>query len=691
MTAQKRAENVDTVPIVISVLTNQDLVQTGVNTTQELEWAVPGLVFGNTNGFGEPYIRGIGTDLIGPGQDSPVGFYLDGVYLPLNISLLQEFGDISRVEVLKGPQGTLYGRNTTGGAVNIITRDPEQTLSTDASVSAGNLGYAKAMTYVTGGLTNALSANFTGVYTVHNGFFDVVNSGGHTDNLNQFGLRGKVKYEIDDGWDILLGGDYSHRHDTSDSAFTALAGTDVPLPPGVGPALRARDTYSDIVPVPNQSATDFGLNLTLRGHLGWADLTAISGLRDDYLTSISDGDLTSLPLLAYYAGEGQQQFTQEVQLASFGTAPLQWLGGLYYLTANAFEAPVDVWAMAADTTAPAAVLAGRTHIGSYAGYGQVSYGLPYGLKLIAGLRSSYELRQLTQQSENGANWLDPAVRAASNFTPLVPSKSWTSTDPKATFQWESTGQLLYASFSTGFKAGSYNLLSDTAGPLDPEKITAYELGGKHDLPVLNQVHLDWAFFYYNYRNIQVSVQDPGTGGINDSQNAASSINKGVDLDLAVPIVRNLTASISMEYLNARYESYADASVANIVDGDVVNAAPTKSVDATGNRMERAPSLTSTVQIKWVVPIRTGNISTTATYYHNSGFYFDAGNEFQQKAYNLGILRIAYVAPGSRWSVAAWIDNAFNATVIAGVASSPYVESADYTDPRLYGLSASIHF
>ena len=347
--------------------------------------------------------------------------------------------------------------------------------------------------------------------------------------------------------------------------------------------------------------------------------------------------------------------------------------------------------MAPDTTAPAAVLASRTHIGSYAGYGQVSYGLPYGLKLIAGLRSSYELRQLTQQSENGANWLDPAVRAASNFTPLVPSKSWTSTDPKATFQWESTGQLLYASFSTGFKAGSYNLLSDTAGPLDPEKITAYELGGKHDLPVLNQVHLDWAFFYYNYRNIQVSVQDPGTGGIDDSQNAASSINKGVDLDLAVPIVRNLTASISMEYLNARYERYADASVANFVDGDVVSAAPTKSVDATGNRMERAPSLTSTVQIKWMLPIRTGNISTTATYYHNSGFYFDAGNEFQQKAYNLGNLRIAYVAPGSRWSVAAWIDNAFNATVIAGVASSPYVESADYTDPRLYGLSASIHF
>jgi len=147
VTAQKRPENINTVPIVISVLTNQDLIQSRVGTTQELEWATPGLVFGNTNGFAQPFIRGIGTDLIGPGQDSPVGFYLDGVYLPWTPSVLQQFGDISRIEVLKGPQGTLYGRNTTGGAINIITRDPEQTFSADASVSGGNDGYGKGTIY----------------------------------------------------------------------------------------------------------------------------------------------------------------------------------------------------------------------------------------------------------------------------------------------------------------------------------------------------------------------------------------------------------------------------------------------------------------------------------------------------------------------------------------------------------------
>ena len=344
VTAQKRPENVNTVPIVLSVLTNQELIQSGVGSTQELELATPGLVFGNTNGFAQPYIRGIGTDLIGPGQDSPVGFYLDGVYLPWTPSVLQQFGDISRIEVLKGPQGTLYGRNTTGGAVNIITRDPEQIFSADATLSAGNLGYAKATTYVTGGLSNELSGNFAGVYTIHNGFGNVLNNGEHVDDLDQFGLRSKIKYQINDSWDVLFGGDYAHRNDTSDCVCTALVGSDMPLPPGVGPTFRARNTYTDVDPTPFQTATDFGSNLTVHGHMNWADFTAITGFREDYLVSISDGDLTSLSVLAYRSHEGEQEFTQEFQWTSSGSGPLQWIGGLYFLKANAFEGTVNVWA-----------------------------------------------------------------------------------------------------------------------------------------------------------------------------------------------------------------------------------------------------------------------------------------------------------------------------------------------------------
>jgi len=697
VTAQKRPENVNAVPIVMTVLGNDDLIQTGVDSTQELEWDTPGLVFGNTNGFGQPYIRGIGTDLLSPGQDSPVGFYLDGVYIPLNSSLLQQFGDISRIEVLKGPQGTLYGRNTTGGAVNIITRDPQQAFSADAMVSAGNLGYAKATTYVTGGLTPDLSANFAGVYTIHNGYFDVLNTGGHLDNLDQFGLRGKLKYQIGDDWEVLFGGDYEHKNDSSDTVYSALLGSDVPLPPGVSPApFRTRDLYTVLDPPPSRTATDFGSNLTAHGQLGFADFTSISGFREDYVTSLSDGSETLLPLLSYQSYEGEQQFTQEMQLASSDAGPLQWIGGLYLLKGNAYEGPLNVWANVPNSQPTnAALLDGRTRISSYAVYGQAGYELAYGFKLIAGFRTSYEQRKLTGQTSFGTDLLDPAVRAEMHLPPLDASKSWTTTKPKATVQWQDAGQLIYASYSTAFKAGSYNLISVTSpGPLDPENIKAYEVGGKHDLPFLNHGHLDWAVFYYSYSNIQVAIQDPGIGGIAASENAASSISRGVDLNLEAPIARTLSATIGMEYLDARYESFANAQVPNIVDGELATATPIgyqKSVDASGNRAERSPLLTSTAQLRWSVPMGTGHVATTATYYHNSGFFFDPGDETQQKAYNLVNFRIQYAAQGGRWSVAAWVDNAFNATVLGGVAASPYVLGGFYNDPRLFGLSASVHY
>lgn len=694
VTAQKRPESIDTVPIVVTALTHEDLSRLGAFTTQQLEWTIPGLVFGNTNGYAEPYIRGIGTDLITPGQESPVGFYLDGVYLPFISSLLQEFGAISRVEVLKGPQGTLYGRNTTGGAVNIITRDPERAFSADASVSAGNHGYAQATTYVTGGISDRLSANFAGVYTAHDGFYRVLNTGRHLDSLNQLALQGKIKYQINDLWYVLFGGDYLHKHDSSDTAFTALAGSNRPLPAGVGPSFRAYEIYTELEPPPHRRATDFGSNLTVRGHMAWADFTSITGFRDDYLAASTDGDGTSLSWYAYQAGLGEQQFTQEVQVTSYGPTRLQWIGGLYYLEANAFEAPVDVWSDTAITNPPnAAVLYGRTHISSYAAYGQASYELSNGLKLIVGARTTYERRQLTEQRIFATDFLNPSVRAGIGLPPLDNPKGWRSTDPKATLQWQHSGQLLYASYATGFKAGSYNLLSPgSPGPLDPESIEAYEVGGKHNLRFPIRARVDWAAFYYHYSNMQVAVQDSATGGIDQSQNAASSINKGIDLDVEMNIVRNLTAAIGMEYLEARYQRYPNAAVDNVVNGELATlSAYTKSVDASGNREVRAPVLTSTMRIRWLLPIRSGNVSTTASYYHNSGFYFDPGNEFRQDPYNLVNFRIEYAPRDARWSVAAWVDNAFNVAVLGGVGTSPYVVGGFYNDPRLFGLSVSLHY
>jgi iron complex outermembrane receptor protein len=212
VTAQKRPENVNTVPIVMTVLANQDLIQSGIGSTQEIEWRTPGLVFGNTNGFAQPYIRGIGTDLLSPGQDSPVGFYLDGVYLPLTSSLLQQFGDISRVEVLKGPQGTLYGRNSTAGAVNLITNNPTDTFGTGASVEVGNYSLVRTEAELNVPLFTGLDFRTAFFDAQHSGYMS--NGGADEDDV---GARAKLLWRPVDEVSLLLIGDYAHVGGTGNS------------------------------------------------------------------------------------------------------------------------------------------------------------------------------------------------------------------------------------------------------------------------------------------------------------------------------------------------------------------------------------------------------------------------------------------------------------------------------------------
>jgi iron complex outermembrane recepter protein len=162
----------------------------------------------------------------------------------------------------------------------------------------------------------------------------VLNNGGHLDNLDQYGLRGKIKYQISDSWDVLFGGDYENKNDSSDTVYSALLGSDA-LPPGSQAApFGSRNLYTILDPPPFRTATDFGSNLTVHGHMGWADFTGITGFREDYFTSLSDGSETLLPLLAYQSFDGEQQFTQELQLTSAGSSPLQWIGGLCFLQGN---------------------------------------------------------------------------------------------------------------------------------------------------------------------------------------------------------------------------------------------------------------------------------------------------------------------------------------------------------------------
>ena len=691
VTAQKRAESVNRVPIAISVLSPAKLIASGITSTQKIEIATPGLVFGNTNGFAQIYVRGIGTDLIVPGQEAPVAFYLDGVYLPFQASQLQELGDVERIEVLKGPQGTLYGRNTTGGAINIISREPTQDLMVQARGTIGTRGTRKGVAYVTGGLTDGIAVSVSGLISRRHGIVDNLTTGGRVDNERQEAIRGKIRFDAGGPLTATFSADYGHRSDSSGGGFTAIVRSNVPLPPGFGPSVTPRVTFTDANPFRRQ--TNWGLNGTIQYDLGPAVLKSITGYRHDNLRSQADGDSTSLPLLSFFSYFGNRSFTQELQLTSVDTGPLNYIVGGFFLDGKVFADPVNVFAGIPNTGAPNTVISGRSSIRSYAAYAQLSYELSDYLKLTGGLRYSYERRKLTAQTLLGIDVLPDATRVAFGLPLFDPRDTTDSVDPKVTVQYDRDGQLLYATFSKGFKSGSYNLYSvGDPGPLRPEKITAYEIGGKHRLTA-SGIQFNWAGFYYDYKDIQVAIKDPVVGGLGRTTNAASLRDKGVDVDLSVPLNRNLRFTVGAEYLDAKYNDFPNAAVFNIVNGvlDTVGTGDTTSADATGNRAVRAPKLTLTGSIDLRVPAEFGNVDFSITGYHNSGFYFDPGNRVRQPSFQLVNTSIRFSLPDNRVGISFFVNNLTKETVIQGINQTPYGVFGQYNDPRIFGTTISVQF
>lgn len=700
VTAQKRSESVNRVPISISVLTGQQLAASGVTSTQRLEVATPGLVFGNTNGFAQPYIRGVGTDLILPGEESPVGFYLDGVYLPFTAALIQEFSDIERVEVLKGPQGTLYGRNTTGGAVNIITRSPSQELAANADVNIGTRGYRKLAGYVSGGLAEGLAASVSGIVAQHNGFYRILNSGTRSDDQDEWGVRGKLKWAPGDNVEIVVGGDYLRKHDTNDVVFTNMINsTGIVSSPTTGPSTTPRTTFSDASPPARRLQVAWGLNGTIKVDWDWARLTSITAYRHDFLASSADGDGTANPLLFFDVNDYSKSFTQELQLASSSgaEAPFSWLVGGFFLKGSASVSPLYVWSGIPNSDPANTIISGSSGIRNFAFYGQGTLRLIDHFSVIGGLRYSNERRtlkndSLTLPSGTGGyttyDLFDPMIRGAFGLAPLQDTATSSSVDPKITLQYENNRQLLYATFSKGYKAGAYNLGSTDVGPLRPERMESFEIGGKHRVTA-GGIQFNWSLFRYKYRNLQVSVVDQSTGGQTATRNAASTRGKGIDVDIMVPVNRYARFSLGGAYLNVKYSNFPNASVVDLINGEInIASGGFVSRDASGLYGVRSPKLTLSAQGTFTLPLASGRIDANPTVNYNSGFYFDPGNLIRQNRYALVNLSVMYHSEGDQFAFGVFANNLTNKSIVQGISPTAYRVAGNYNDPRIIGITFS---
>lgn len=640
VTAQRREERIQDIPVAISAFGSEQLERQGITDISAVAPRVPSFYFGS---FGatrpQLYIRGIGTRSFDPGSESSVGVFVDDVYLGRASGSFASLRDVERIEVLRGPQGTLYGRNTIGGAINVITKSP--TPNFEGQVEAGVSNYNGYNIF--GAVGGPVTSNGTVQFRVaawrdyREGYLTNLTTGTTFQGIDNKGGRAKLAFEPSSAVRIELTAEY-----ITDGDEAAFAGFNRGSGPIVNPLTGVRTPANPSAiflgaagrtPIVNPGGNGgfVSRDPTLdreaqtyiaRGEfdLGFASLTSITGYRKLATDESRDLEGSSRSVLDQLGRERSKQFTQEFRLASdpdgalsFGGA-LDWvIGGYYYhdksLRIDTFLLGIDSAVRAAAGTPATDVTIADFESDSYAAFGQATLHIGDELDLTAGARYTRDEKRAIQSGTT----TDAAPLIAVPFT-VDNSAVYTSFDPRLVVTYKFTPDInVYASYSTGFKSGGFQYVPFAASQANvlfrPEGITTYEIGLKSEF-MDRRVRFNLAAFKYDYTNLQVSrIVDLG-GGVAASliDNAASSKVKGVDVEIVLRPSDNFDVSVAYGYLDAKYDRYVASAVA----------------DYSGTRLVRAPKHTINVGAEWRVPFGDNHMSLRADYALLSDFFHEPG-------------------------------------------------------------------
>ena len=345
VTAQKRDENIQTVPLAISAITSDSAASSGVRTTADIGMAVPGITVTTQSTALMFYIRGIGTVGGQAGQESAIATFVDGVYQPSLTGAMLTLNNVERIEVLKGPQGTIYGRNATGGAINVITQTPSFDTHFKAEAGYGNLDSSTVNFYATSKLFDHVAGDIAFAYARQGeGFGKDVTTGKDVNKQDKdVAVRTKLLWEPSDDTRIILSGDYSESNGSMGMSFRGLPSTSAMMTGQKGFPHGYYDTQGNVQPY--LSIRSSGGSARIEQDLNFAQFTSITAYRK--LDNFQDGDLDAGPLqlIEFPLTEKNSQFTQEFQLAS-DSGSVNWIAGLYYLGSTAKYDPYNLLGLA---------------------------------------------------------------------------------------------------------------------------------------------------------------------------------------------------------------------------------------------------------------------------------------------------------------------------------------------------------
>ena len=713
VTAQRRSENLQDVPITVAVLTDSTLNNSGALNTANLQLAVPGLVNTQTSNTFLPYIRGVGSSASGAGNESSVSVYIDGVYQGSKSGNLMELVNIERVEVLKGPQGTLFGRNATGGAINIITRDPLDVPEFSVEAGYGRFDEKRVRSYASTPLTDSLavSAAFAGRWD--NGYVRNLVTGRGQNPVSNETVTAKLVWKPSDVFTARLSAAYTHVSDPTFSADHVQPGTvSVAESRGFRVAHGPRDALLSIdESVQKISSWRGALNLAYDA--GAVRLTSISGYNRSKMYTFGDSDVSAASIAQLSYGGFAEQFTQELQVSSIDPGPLEWVAGLYYIDFddghggaprdNSSQSgvpnpvrPTDLLLPGASVTAANSVV--KTKSGSI--FGQATYKISPRTRITLGLRYTAETKSVVGRSyryvavagtpdsgvplSNGVLQNDGLVFGTVPLASMDIRKTWKRLTWRAAIDHRFSDDLMgYASYSRGFKGGAYAPanVNPLQQPVNPETLDAFEVGFKSEW-FDRRLRLNASAFYYDYKNIQLVLVSPEGRAL--LQNAASAQIHGLDADFVAVPARNLTIRGGVSLMDSKYKNYPNAQLylPNVAETacsatprnvtlsqarEIARGTPTGgncaySLIASGLDMIVSPTFTANLGGEYSLNIGDdgSRILLTGSLYHNSGYDLAPGGIFTHvDDYQSLAASITFFGPDDRYHIRLWGENLTN--------------------------------
>jgi iron complex outermembrane receptor protein len=661
VTARRRVEALQDVPMAVTVLGGEELARRGAANLRDIGGAFPGVSFNDSNSSGGEFtIRGLNS--AGSGSDSSIGVYIDEVFVGAEQAAGQRLLDIESFQLLRGPQGTVFGRNTVAGAVNIVTRKPENGLGADLSATVGNYNLKQYGVVVNVPIVDdRLLTRLSYVKRKREGYLaNDAAPGEPGNNENGETWRAQILARPTESLDVLLSLD-SIKDNGCENMFRLVGGrlftgvTDPDRSAWDGPCESDREAG--------------GVSLRVDQRFDTMAFSSISAFRKRDTSFLTDRDFTVQPILSTGLNSDEDILSQEFRLVSTGDRALNWAAGLYYFQRDFTQDTIlDLGPGFLGPGKRNIVTAtAHTETQSWAAYASAEYRITDAWRAELGLRYTYETKDL--------EYMQTATLPIPGFGVVAPFKDKTDGgewSPTFTLSYHlNDDAMLYGRLARGYKSSGFNTAASSNPSriaFDPEFVNSYELGYRAAY-LDGRVRVDGNVFYLDYKSIQVADQDGAGFYIG---NAAAARSFGAELQLNARLNRFVDLSAGAGYVDAQYEEYGARS---------------------GNAMPRAPRWTGSLALDMHAPATGGKLFVAPEIFYRSKNFVDSANTplFAQPAHTLVNLRAGY-RHDDGWSIAAWgrnlTDERFN---LGGFAVAPLLFAVTTSPPPTYGVDLRWEF